>query len=268
MTSPARPRKRAFALPGEEVFTMPGGFGPGSAAPATTTTGSTHHDVAAGSTADRSHHEDLDGFARLIAAGLTEKNRRVWCTIIVLGTGGPETVAASGKQARALETAQLRFADGPGLTAVRDHVLIHVGDTGTDPRWRAYAAATIEEGIRSVLAVPFDLAGAGPASLNIRCSRPHAFDSDQIWAVQQLLEAAGDAGREVAQLLNHQGGIGELAAATTSRALVKRAAGRLMEQNRCTEQEASHRLASAAERRGLPVRELAAELVTATLHRT
>lgn len=266
MMFPFRHRKSVLTLPREDVFAVSDELAVGSAAPSRSD-GAAAHDITGGSTTDRSHHQDLDSFTRTIAAGLAGGDRRVWCTITARGPGQPETIAVSGERARALEARQLRFADGPCMRAVRDQVLIHVGDTATDARWRPYAAATLAQGVRSVLAVPFELAGVGPASLNLRCNRPHAFDSAQIGTVQQLLQTASDVAREVTEQLPEQGGAVEPAAAAASRTLTKQALSRLMEQYCCTEEEAFHLLRTVAERRGMYVHELAAELVAATFRR-
>lgn len=220
-----------------------------------------HVDTRASAEQRAPHH--LDGLTRLIAEGLAGENRRVWCTITVLESGWPGTAAASGPEARMLESAQLRFGDGPCLKAVRDQVLIHVGDTITDPRWAPYGALTVERGIRSVLAVPFRLAGAEAASLNLRCSRPHAFNSAHIETVQQLVETASGVVRETAELLPH--GPAEPGPAGVSRLTVLLAVSLLARQDRCTEQEALSLLTATAHRRGAPLCELAAELVAAAL---
>lgn len=264
----AQDQGRALTLPLEDGTALSGVQGRQSAAPPSTTGRPAARDGSAAGDVDQSARQELDNFARLIAAGLADEDRRAWCTITVLGLSQHEIVAASSDHARALEVAQLRLADGPCLRAGRDQVLIHVGDTGTDPRWWSSAAATIHWGIRSVLALPFELAGAGPASLNIRCNRPHAFDSAQIGTMQQLLEAASDASLEMAEQLPHRRAADlEMAAAAVSRALVQQCANRLVKQRQCTREEAFHFLASTADLRGMPLRELAAELVGATLRR-
>lgn len=86
---------------------------------------------------------------------LTDEGRRVWCTVTVLGSGRPEIVAASGEQAGAQRVVRLRFTDMSYLRAVREQTLIHVGETGIDRRWALSATTAADQGIRSVLLVPF-----------------------------------------------------------------------------------------------------------------
>ncbi|GEO93506.1 hypothetical protein KFL01_28120 [Kocuria flava] len=158
---------------------------------------------------------------------------------------------------------QIRFADDPCLTAAREQLLVHAGDIRTDRRWPPYATAAAYDGIRSVLAVPFDLAGVGPACLNTHCDRPHAFDSAQIQAVQQMVAATSRTLREASLLLRRRDREAELAAATASRTTVERAVGIVMGQYGCPQEEAFRLLRTASHRRGIKLRELVAELVAA-----
>lgn len=214
---------------------------------------------------DHPADKDLNEFMRLIAQALAEEHSTVWCTLSVHEIDRLSIVAASDDRVAALETMHRRFGDGPYLEAVRDQVLTHVGDASTDPRWQPYAAIIGESGVRSVLALPFDLAGIGAATLTIWCDRTHAFDSAQIQAVQQLLEAASSTWREAASVARLKTGRAQLAAAAVWQAVEMQAVNRLMRQNSCTKEQAFHLLAMTADRRGMPVHARAAELVAVTL---
>lgn len=214
---------------------------------------------------DHPADKDLNEFMRLIAQALAEEHSTVWCTLSVHEIDRLSIVAASDDRVAALETMHRRFGDGPYLEAVRDQVLTHVGDASTDPRWQPYAAIIGESGVRSVLALPLDLAGIGAATLTIWCDRTHAFDSAQIQAVQQLLEAASSTWREAASVARLKTGRAQLAAAAVWQAVEMQAVNRLMRQNSCTKEQAFHLLAMTADRRGMPVHARAAELVAVTL---
>lgn len=144
----------------------------------------------------RSDHQDFAPFFQsltaILAEGLTDERRQVWCSVTVLGSEGARTLARSSERAEVLDEIQYALDDGPCLTAAREEKLVYVGDAFTHPRWSPYLkAAAGRYGLRCVLAIPFDLAGAGPSCLNVQCDRPHALDSAQIQAVRKfLLEAS------------------------------------------------------------------------------
>ena len=72
--------------------------------------------------------------------------------------GGFEVVAASDESARHLELFQLQAGQGPGLDACRTGEAVLAGDlVAVVERWPAFATEAIDQGFRSVLAMPLRL---------------------------------------------------------------------------------------------------------------
>lgn len=109
------------------------------------------------------HNEDLTGllheFTATIAGRLSGDREPVWCAITLLRDKKPATVTSSSTEADALDEVQNLFQNGPCLTAIREHHPVRVGDVRTDPRWADYLTIAATQGVRSVLGVPFELAG-------------------------------------------------------------------------------------------------------------
>ena len=73
----------------------------------------------------------LDEFVRTLAAALGDGTDGVWCAVTVLRMNKPATVSASDHRATVLDELQYSFRDGPCLTAIREHTVVHVEDTRT-----------------------------------------------------------------------------------------------------------------------------------------
>lgn len=206
--------------------------------------------------------EFLDAFTRTIADSLSRNGEEIWCAITLLREKKAATVASSSPRAAALDEIQYAFGDGPCLTAAREHTLVHVPDMAAEPRWGDYHEAAAAAGIRSVLAVPFELAGEGRAGLNIYSDRTHVYDDTAIATVQREVLQASHALRLAVRLAHHRDTEAHLTAAMENRTTIDLAVGIIMGQNRCSQDEAIEILKAASSHRNLKLRELAADLVT------
>jgi GAF domain-containing protein len=119
-------------------------------------------------------------------------------------------VGASDAAGRALELAQEREGEGPGVEATRRDELVFLTDFAQDGRWPAIHRAVAPFGVVSVISAPIRLRGQGVGNLNLfdRVAREWTqADCDGVTAfagvVTALLRIAVDAhhnGQLVAEL--------------------------------------------------------------------
>ncbi|MHC5560666.1 GAF and ANTAR domain-containing protein [Kocuria sp. U4B] len=203
----------------------------------------------------------LNAFTATLAAALSTDREQVWCAITLLRPRRSTTVAASNPHAEALDEIQQHYGDGPCLTAAREHRVVYVPDTRTDPRWPAYGAAAAQAGILCALGVPMELGEETTAGVNVYAHHPHAFDQATIAAVQAQVAATSAALRLAVRMQNHRDTETDLKAAIASRTTIDLAVGIIMGQNRCTQERAFEILRAASNHRNVKLRELAAEFV-------
>ncbi|MCM3689114.1 GAF and ANTAR domain-containing protein [Kocuria rosea] len=203
----------------------------------------------------------LDAFTASIAEALAGDGEQVWCAVTLLRPKRSATVAASSDRAEALDEIQYHYGDGPCLTAAREHRVVYVADTRTDPRWPAYGKAAAEAGILSALGVPFDLGGEAEAGLDVYADTADTYDAATIKVVQAQVASASTVLRLAVRLARHRDTAADLKAAMESRTTIDLAVGIVMGQNRCTQERAFEILRAASSHRNIKLRDLAADLV-------
>ncbi|MEX5258435.1 GAF and ANTAR domain-containing protein [Kocuria arenosa] len=203
----------------------------------------------------------LGGFTASMAQALSSDGDEVWCAVTLLRPKRSVTVAASSHHAEALDEIQYHYGDGPCLTAAREHRVVHVPDTRTDPRWPAYGKAAAANGILSALGVPFELGGEADAGLNVYANQPDKYDEATIEVIQRQVAQASTILRLAVRLARHRDTEADLQAAMASRTTIDLAVGIVMGQNRCTQDKAFDILRAASSHRNIKLRKLAAELV-------
>lgn len=209
--------------------------------------------------------EDITAFLHELTAVLADRlsdgEQPAWCAVSLLREKRAGTVTSSSPQAEALDELQNGFADGPCLTAVRDHTAVRVGDVRDDPRWPDFHAAAADQGVRSVLGIPFELRGDAQAGLNLYSARPHDFGPEMIEMIRHEVHHASSALRLAVRLARHRDAEHDLHAAMASRTVIDLAVGIIMGQNRCSREDAVGILKAASSHRNLKLRDLAADLV-------
>lgn len=213
-------------------------------------------------------HQDISGFlndfTRMLADRISEGGEEIWCALTLLRPRKMGTVASSSPRAEALDEIQFEFGDGPCLTAAREHKLVHVPDMREENRWPEYKDAAAENGIRSVLGVPFELQGEANSGLNVYSEQPHRYDEANIRQVQQEVLLASKALHLAIRLAAHRDREADMEAAMGSRTNIDLAIGIIMGQNKCSQDEAANILKSASNSRNIKLRDLAAATVEST----
>jgi GAF domain-containing protein len=203
----------------------------------------------------------LNDFTATMAQALSTDGDEVWCAVTLLRPKRSTTVAASSPHAEALDEIQYHYGDGPCLTAAREHRLVYVRDTRTDPRWPAYGQAAAEAGILSALGVPMELGGEAAAGLDVYADTPNAYDQAILEVIRRQVVEASTILRLAVRLARHRDTEADLQAAMASRTTIDLAVGIVMGQNRCTQEKAFEILRAASSHRNIKLRDVAADLV-------
>ncbi|WP_115788190.1 GAF and ANTAR domain-containing protein [Arthrobacter silvisoli] len=204
----------------------------------------------------------LTELARHSAAMLGSPEARVFCGVTMLRHRSAVTVASSDERARLLDELQYQFAEGPCLTASRTGVRIHIPDIEKDETWPEYNEAAAANGIRSVLALPFQLPeDTAKAGLNLYSESVHGFDEAAIQRASDYVQQASKGLRLAVLIAQHSQAAANLRAAMTSRTVIDVATGIIIAQNRCSQAEAVEIIKRASSNRNIKLRDVAQAIV-------
>lgn len=203
----------------------------------------------------------LDEFTKMMAENISEGGEEMWCAITLLRERKATTVASSGPRAQTLDEIQFVYGDGPCLTAAREHELVHVTDMREENRWPEYKDAAAASGIRSVLAVPFELESGARAALNVYSKFADRYDDVAVKHVEQEVLLASKALQLAVRLAGHREREADMEAAMDSRTNIDLATGIVMGQNNCSQADAFNILKSASSSRNTKLRDVAADMV-------
>ncbi len=185
----------------------------------------------------------------------------VVCAVTLNRRKQTETAAWSDEEARQMDEIQRQYGEGPCLHAMHHGETILVEDTRIDPRWAVYNREIARHGQLSVLAVPLALDHGAKAALNIFAGRPQVFDPISIENAQLFAAQAEKSLRLAVRVATSQQLATDLQAAMQSRTSIDLAAGIIMAQNRCSQEEAMAILVRASSSRNIKLRVVAEQLV-------
>lgn len=174
------------------------------------------------------------------------------------------TIVGSSPMARQLTDMQYRIDDGPSLHAAATGRTAKVDDAGSDARFPLYLSTVARSRIRSVLCVPLRLDGPDRATLTLYSLRPDAFCDESVASVELFAQKASPSLRLAVRLARLTDRADHLTAAMRSRTTIDLAAGVIMAQNRCTQDEAIEILRAASSVRNMKLRDLAAFVLSNT----
>jgi GAF domain-containing protein len=196
-----------------------------------------------------------------ISASLLGSDGPVICTITVERDGGPATVASSSEEGRRLDETQYAFDDGPCLTAARQQRLVLIADLKSDERWSDYLEAALQEGVRSVLAVPIPTDPFSHAGLNCYASTLGAFNEATVGLLEQHAADMSRVLRIALRLHGTDAHPEHLRAALKSRAMVDAAVSLIMLQQRGGREDALAILQLAAKSANRRMHDIATDIV-------
>jgi GAF domain-containing protein len=196
-----------------------------------------------------------------ISASLLGSDGTVTCTITVERDGGAATVASSSDEGRRLDETQYSFGDGPCLTAARQQRLVLIADLKNDERWSDYLEAALQEGVRSVLAVPIPTDPFSHAGLNCYASTVGAFNEETMGLLEEHAAAMSRVLRIALRLHGADVHPEHLRAALKSRAVVDAAVSLIMAQQRGGRDDALAILQLAAKSTNRRMNDIATDIV-------
>lgn len=204
----------------------------------------------------------LDELARFSAESMSGPRGQIYCGITLLRHRSAATVASSGEHAQAVDELQYQFGDGPCLRSCREGVLVHVPDFELDSEFPEYNDTVLMNGIRSVLAVPFELPGADArAGLNLYSRTPNIFDAAAVESAIGYVRQASKGLRLAVMLAQRNDNAANLKRAMASRTIIDTAVGIIIAQNRCSQEDAINLIKSASSTRNLKLRDVAAAIL-------
>jgi GAF domain-containing protein len=169
--------------------------------------------------------------------------------------------AVSDGRLRHLEELQVRYQEGPCITAFHDKELVGAEDLTEDLRWPSFSAAAVSQGVRAVLAspIPYNQDAVGVVAVLSETRRPWSAEGElallAFTDLAALLIASMIQGEQQTELT------AQLQAALNSRAIIEQAKGVLIGREGLSAHAAYEQLRAQAraQRRKLTV--VSAELV-------
>ncbi len=207
--------------------------------------------------------EFLAELASVSSRNLSDPGDEVMCGITLLRRRKAATVASSGPAARDASDIENQSEQSPGMAASLDQVTVHVPDVAAEPRWPEYCEAVLEQGIRSVLAIPFQLEGETKATLLLYSHRTSRFEGRLLETAEDFVRQTSLALRLAVRFAHYSETAAHLRATLESRTVIDMAVGIIMAQNRCTQQEAFELLKAASSTRNSKLHKVAAAVVQA-----
>lgn len=186
---------------------------------------------------------------------------RVLCGITLVRNRRAGTVASSSLDAQELDEVQYGLGEGPCLTAARERAIVVVPDLRVEQRWPGYVRHLISVGIRSVLAVPFQLEDGDGAALNLYSRDVDGFAPRQVETARGYADRASQAFAVAVKVARHREESEHLLEAMKTRTTIDLAVGIIMGQNRRSQEEAFRILRAASNSRNIKLRDVAAGVV-------
>ncbi|OBF53286.1 response regulator receiver protein [Mycobacterium sp. 852002-50816_SCH5313054-b] len=164
-------------------------------------------------------------------------------------------VAATHRYPMVLDAIQNRYGEGPCLSAVWQHHVMHVEDLNVDQRWPNYQRQALEQTpIRSILSYELFADSRNMAALNFYAEYPHAFTGES-------LELGGVFATHVALAWSVMRRQDQFRSALASRDIIGQAKGVIMERFKLDAVEAFELLSRLSQNSNTKVIEIARSLI-------
>lgn len=186
------------------------------------------------------------------------------CGITLAQDGHVVTVASADPLARLLDEQQYELDQGPCLEALSTAVIVSAPDLSRENRWDGYPARALAHGVRAIYSSPLLVHDQPIGALNLYATTAEPFDATaqetiaHLTALTAATITAAMRHYDEATLTDH------LRRALTSRSVIDQAIGIVMATQRCTPGEAFDIMRTVSQHRNIPMRQVAADLVTKT----
>jgi hypothetical protein len=203
----------------------------------------------------------LNELAQVSARKLSEPGDEMLCAITLLRERKAATVASSSPAAEAVASLEYEFNQTPGMEASTTQATVSVPDVREDGRWPEYSASLLDQGVRSVLALPFQLEGGTKAALLLYSSRPNRFEAQVLEFAEDFVSQTSLALRLAVRFAHYSETAANLRATLESRTVIDMAVGIIMAQNRCSQHDAFEILKTASSTRNSKLHDVASSVV-------
>jgi len=185
----------------------------------------------------------------------------VTCGVTLVTHGEPATFTANDLAPELLDEARFAGGDGPCMDSVRGHDIVLSQDLGPETRWPVWTASARRQGIRSVLAYPFDVDPLTLGALTVYARRAQAFAGDVPLIAMLVADHASLLLRvRLRQLIQDEQRM-QVVEAPAGDAAIERAVGIVMAQRGCPPAQALRHLHDAATHLGVGLPAVAERLV-------
>ena len=203
----------------------------------------------------------LTELAIMTASCLSTQDNLIECGVTVVRRKTPAAAACSDSRAASLDELQNGFCEGPCLTALHENTTTLVPDLLVEERWHRYTEAALDNGVRSILAVPLDLGGEAQGVTNHYSRQPNGFSDLDVLTAENFVANASRSMQLALSMARLKGVHDDLVAAMQSRTIIDMAVGVVMAQNGSSQDEAISILTRASNSRNLKLRDVASTVV-------
>ena len=175
-------------------------------------------------------------------------------------------MASSSERSEALELLQSQRDEGPCVECYRDGVPVFSEDLEADgDRWPQFAPAAVEQGFRSVQALPMRVRGDTIGAMNLFRSQTGRIAEPDLSLGQGMADIAAIALLQERTVRESRGVIAGLQGALNSRVIIEQAKGMLAERGRINVDAAFVRMRSHARDNNRRLADVAADLIDGRL---
>jgi GAF domain-containing protein len=173
----------------------------------------------------------------------------------VVHRGGIDTPAASSEVLKRLDRLQFELRQGPCFDALRNHEVVISHDLAADDRWPRWGARVAQEiGVGSIVSYRLFTTADTLGAMNLYSRETHAFDREDVYNGEALAA-------HVAVALADAQNVTNLESAITTRTVIGRAEGILMERFDLSPAQAFAVLRRVSQHRNIKLNRIAEALV-------
>ncbi|MEV0245572.1 GAF and ANTAR domain-containing protein [Nocardia sp. NPDC050712] len=186
--------------------------------------------------------------------------------LLVDHRGALQVLASTSEQTHLLELFQLESAHGPCLQAFHTGIPVSVDDLeSATARWPEFARRGLDNGYRSVYALPLRLRAETIGALNLFGAVQGALSRDDLRVAQALADVACIGVLQHRMLNRSETLNAQLRSALNSRIVIEQAKGVLAERGQLDMDQAFHRLRDHARANNIRLVDLSAQVVSGSI---
>lgn len=176
-----------------------------------------------------------------------------------------QLLVSTDERSRMVELFELQREEGPCIDSFRAGTQVAEPDLAATSRWARLGPVAVEQGYRSVLALPMRLRGEVIGVLNLFGKRPGHFNADGVHAAQAFADMASIGILQERAVRQQREVVSQLQTALNARVVVEQAKGILAERAGVDVGQAYEALRSYSRSRNLKLRAVAGAVVAGTV---